>query len=164
MLHGSLIGRVTSAPGVSTSPGGLIFSVDVGDSVLDVLVTHELANKARRQVVPECFVFVQVGHVHGELLVAAAFELVTPGASPLNVFNVAGRVSSWPEERQGELRVKLSVGTAGPPATLALTAPEHLQWLGSLQVEHDVQVIGELSRVDGVLVMAATRVERLVSV
>lgn len=50
MLHGSLIGQVTSAPQVLMSPGGLLYSVDVGDSVLDVLVTHELANKARRQV------------------------------------------------------------------------------------------------------------------
>ena len=136
----------------------------MGDSVLDVLVTHELANKARRQVVPGCHVLVQVGHVHGEWLVATAFDLVKPGPSSLNVFNVAGRVSSWPEERQGELRVKLSVEAVGTPATIALTAPGHLQWLGSLQVGHGVQVIGGLSRVDGALVMSATRVERLLSV
>ncbi|MEF2278358.1 hypothetical protein V3W47_08590 [Deinococcus sp. YIM 134068] len=163
MLHGSLIGQVTSAPQVLTSPGGLVFSLDVGDSVLDVLVTHELANKARRQVVPECHVFVQVGHVHGGLLVASAFDLVMPGTPSLNMFNVSGRVSGWPEERQGELRVRLSVEAADLPSTLALTAPQHLPWLGSLQLEHGVQVIGKLRHVDGTLVIAATRVERLLS-
>ena len=163
MLHGSLIGQVTSTPQVLTSPGGLLFSICAGNSVLDVLVTHELANKARRQLALERSTFVQIGHVHGGLLVASAFDLVTPGTPPLNMFNVSGRVSGWPEERQGELRVRLSVEAADLPSTLALTAPQHLPWLGSLQLEHDVQVIGELRQVDGTLVIAATRVERLLS-
>lgn len=163
MLHGSLIGQVTSTPQVLTSPGGLLFSICAGHSVLDVLVTHELANKARRQLALERSAFVQIGHVHGGLLVASAFDLVTPGTPPLNMFNVSGRVSGWPEERQGELRVRLRVEAADVPSTLALTAPQHLPWLGSLQLEHDVQVIGELRQVDGTLVIAATRVERLLS-
>lgn len=131
--------------------------------MLDVLVTHELANKARRQLALERSAFVQIGHVHGGLLVASAFDLVTPGTPPLNMFNVSGRVSGWPEERQGELRVRLRVEAADVPSTLALTAPQHLPWLGSLQLEHDVQVIGELRQVDGTLMIAATRVERLLS-
>ncbi|GAA5512290.1 hypothetical protein Dcar01_01004 [Deinococcus carri] len=161
MLHGSLIGRVTSAPRVPPSPGGLVFSVSVGNSILDVLVTRELANKARRQITPQCDVFVQIGHMHPGFLVAIAFDLVTPGSLPLNMFNLAGRVSSWPEERQGELRVRLCVNAADAPATIALTAPQHLHWLGSLQIGHSVQVIGELLRIDESLVMTATRVERL---
>lgn len=163
MLHGSLIGQVTSTPQVLMSPGGLSFSISVGSSMLDVLVTHELANKARRQAVPECFVFVQVGHVEDGRLVATAFELVTPGSNPLNVFNVAGRVSNWPEERRGELRVWLNVEALDVPTAIDLTAPQHRQWLGSLQIEHRVQVIGALSRAEGHLVMAATRVERVLN-
>lgn len=163
MLHGSLIGQVTSTPQVLTSPGGLLFSIRAGRSVLDMLVTHELANKARRQLALDRSVFVQIGHVRGGLLVASAFDLVMPGTPSLNMFNVSGRVSGWPEERQGELRVRLRIEVADLPSTLALTAPQHLPWLGSLQLEHDVQVIGELRHVDGTLVIAATRVERLLS-
>ena len=157
MLHGCLVARIVSAP-LRLASAGQTFVVQTPHGDFDMLSTHDLASKAKRQIKPGLGIFMVISGIADDHLTLSAFDIVQPELTGWNLFSVCGPVVSWPDSHAQGPHVNLQLARQ----QLRLLAPEQREWLNSLDVADEVQAWGRLERSeDRQYRLIAERMERV---
>ncbi|GAA5501021.1 hypothetical protein Dxin01_00752 [Deinococcus xinjiangensis] len=155
MITGSLIGKVTTRP-QAIGRAGQVFNISTGECQLAVLVTHELASKAMRQLECGKTVFLRVDHIADGHLHVCALEVLQNGTSLWNTFTVCGEVAAWPTA-EPQVEVQLAVDTMN----LVLRTHDKSSGLGAVAPQDQVQAWGHLRCEGDEFILEADHLERV---